>query len=126
MTERAAEPESPPAPSPESAHRPSALSRLFTLRRPISRWLFALMGVVFLLLILGIWGMVTAGEAEERVVSRLVLPSPAETVESLAKKIDQGQGLLGTMINDEQLAKDFKALIKKLKEKPITAKVRLF
>lgn len=50
----------------------------------------------------------------------------AKIVESLAKKIDEGQGLLGAMINDRELAEDFKALVKKFKDKPITAKLKLF
>jgi len=50
----------------------------------------------------------------------------AKAVESFARKLDTGQGLLGVMINDKQLAEDFKAVIKKLKDQPIQAKVKLF
>ncbi len=54
------------------------------------------------------------------------LQKTAGTVEGLAAKLDESQGLLGALINDEELKEDFRALVKKLKDKPITAKVRLF
>ena len=73
------------APEPRAGatgDQPSLGARLFQLRKPIPRWLALGMGVLFLLLILGLWSFVTAGEAEERIVGRLVLPSPAETFDS--------------------------------------------
>jgi phospholipid/cholesterol/gamma-HCH transport system substrate-binding protein len=54
------------------------------------------------------------------------LENTAKTVESLARKLDSGQGLLGAMINDKKLADDFKAVVKKMKDQPIQAKVKLF
>ncbi|MEK7767086.1 MAG: hypothetical protein AAB368_12690, partial [bacterium] len=54
------------------------------------------------------------------------LRQTADVVSGLVGRIDQGKGLMGAMINDEELAKNFKDLVKKLKEQPITAKVRLF
>jgi len=48
-----------------------------------------------------------------------------KAVQGLATKIDQGQGALGALVNDEKMAKDLRALVKKLKDEPITVKVRL-
>lgn len=50
----------------------------------------------------------------------------AEILAGLARKLEDGQGLLGRLIRDEELARDFKALIKKLKDEPVRAKVKLF
>lgn len=54
------------------------------------------------------------------------LQAAAVSVDSVARKLDKGEGLLPTLLNDAELAKDVKAVIKNFKEKPITAKVRLF
>ncbi len=54
------------------------------------------------------------------------LDSAAKQVDLLAGKVTRSEGLLGAMINDPDLKKDFHALIKQLKDKPIQAKVRLF
>lgn len=54
------------------------------------------------------------------------LQTTAIALDAITKKIDGGHGLLATMLNDEQLATNFKDLIKKLKEKPISAKVTLW
>lgn len=54
------------------------------------------------------------------------LHATAKTVDGMITKIDQGKGLLGTMIHDEALAADVKALVKKLRDQPITAKVKWF
>lgn len=48
------------------------------------------------------------------------------TMRGVVKKLDEGKGLLGLLINDPELAADFKKVIKKLKDEPIKAKVRLF
>ncbi|MCP3903195.1 MAG: ABC transporter permease [Planctomycetes bacterium] len=79
MTEPPAETPEPPGPASTA---PSSLRRLTTLRRPISRWLTLAMGVVFVVLVLGVWFLITTGEAEQRVVSPLLLPSPAEAFRS--------------------------------------------
>lgn len=54
------------------------------------------------------------------------IDATTKTVSSIMQKMDQGKGALGTLLNDEELAKNLKALVKKLKDEPITAKVRLF
>jgi NitT/TauT family transport system permease protein len=64
------------APSPEPA--PPRRSR-FSLRRPIPKWEAIAIGIVCLLVVLAVWWFVTRGEYEERIVSPLTLPSPAET-----------------------------------------------
>lgn len=52
---------------------------MFRLRAPIRIWQAILCSVACLALCYGIWWCVTRGEAEERIFSPLVLPSPAET-----------------------------------------------
>lgn len=52
--------------------------------------------------------------------------SAAKQVDALATKVTKSEGLLGALINDPNLKKDFHALIMTLKDKPIQAKVRLF
>lgn len=54
------------------------------------------------------------------------LNSAAKQVDVLATKVTKSEGLLGAVINDPALKKDFHDLIKQLKDKPIQAKVRLF
>ena len=80
MSPSGQEAQTPKQPAQEEA--PSLAARLFGLRKPIPRWLALGMGLLFLLFVFGLWSFVTAGEAEERIVSRLVLPSPSETFES--------------------------------------------
>ena len=48
------------------------------------------------------------------------------TMEGVARKIDSGDGALAVLINDKRFAQDLKDLIKKLKDEPIRAKIRLF
>ncbi|MFV2066683.1 MAG: ABC transporter permease [Pirellulales bacterium] len=57
----------------------SLWSRLFSLRGNIPVWLHAVLGIACILLVVLLWAFVTAGESEQRIVSRTVLPSPAET-----------------------------------------------
>lgn len=79
-----------PAPVPETPEpkavvnvpRRSFLARVFSLRRPLPRWQAFLVGALFLLLLWGLWSVVTAGEPESRIISRSVLPSPGETMDS--------------------------------------------
>ncbi|MEK7477258.1 MAG: MlaD family protein [Candidatus Coatesbacteria bacterium] len=54
------------------------------------------------------------------------LQAAAVSMDSVARKLDTGSGLLPTLLNDPQLALDVKAVVKNFKDKPITAKVRLF
>ena len=48
------------------------------------------------------------------------------TMRGVIRKVDEGKGLLAVLINDPELAADFKKLIKKLKDEPIKANVELF
>lgn len=52
---------------------------LFTFRRPVAAWVAALLGMLCLLLVLGIWWFLTRGPHEERIIGYNSLPSPAET-----------------------------------------------
>jgi len=78
--------------------------------------------------------VLNAGEGPDSVRSAIVranaamtsLQATAASVDSVARKLDQGKGLLGVLLNDEALAKDVKGMIKNFKDHPITAKVRLF
>jgi len=54
-------------------------SSLFTFRRPVSQWVAALLGILCLAAILGIWWFLTRGPHEERLINYASLPSPAET-----------------------------------------------
>ena len=53
------------------------------------------------------------------------MESASQSAMAIAKKIDSGKGSLGVLVNDEKLANDIKALIKKLKDEPITVKMKL-
>lgn len=72
------------APSPGAAPvanaRPVAFGDrdFFVPRRPVSRWASVLLGLLFVTMGLGVWAFVTHGEAEERVISPVLLPSPQE------------------------------------------------
>jgi ABC-type nitrate/sulfonate/bicarbonate transport system permease component len=67
---------SPDATAPAAPGRPG---RSFSLRRPIPAWQAILLGISCVLACLALWWFVTRGEAEERLVGPLTLPSPAET-----------------------------------------------
>lgn len=69
-------------------------------------------------------GLTSALAKTNRVLADL--ESTAGNVDELIKKVESGKGTLGALIQDEKMAEDLKALIKRLKDKPITAKVRLF
>jgi ABC-type nitrate/sulfonate/bicarbonate transport system permease component len=75
-------------PPPAGPHPPGAgigrtISVLFrsglALRRDIPSWQAVLCAAACVALCLGLWWFVTRGEAHERLISPLVLPSPAET-----------------------------------------------
>ncbi len=52
---------------------------LFAFRRPVPPWAAALLGLLCLTLVLGVWWFLTRGPHEERLISYGSLPSPAET-----------------------------------------------
>lgn len=79
----------PPA---EQAGRPASqgfirrtLHEWVSLRSPTPWWRALLLGGLCIAVFLGIWWYVTHGEAEERVVSPITLPSPQETFTSFPK-----------------------------------------
>src|ERR1700733_9604298 len=70
---------SAPDSSSVEAKRPSRHS-FFALRREIPRWQAVLVGILCVCACLGAWWLVTRENAGgERILSRLVLPSPGET-----------------------------------------------
>lgn len=76
------EPAAIPALLVESPRRRPWWKKLFALRGTIPTWLSVLSGVLCLLILLLLWTWATAGIPEERVVSRAVMPSPGEMVDS--------------------------------------------
>jgi ABC-type nitrate/sulfonate/bicarbonate transport system permease component len=74
----------PPAVSrgPAAAGRASAYAGLLRIREPLPAWQAWLLGLLPVVVLLGLWAAVTAGVAEERVISPTILPSPAEVVRS--------------------------------------------
>jgi NitT/TauT family transport system permease protein len=52
------------------------------IREPVSTWLKILLGMIPVFLIFLIWVLLTAGEAEFRVISPVILPSPLEVIQS--------------------------------------------
>ncbi len=61
-----------------------------------------------------------------RLNSTLVsLEDTSRSAQAIAKKIDAGKGALGVLVNDEGLARDIRAMVKKLKDEPINVKLKL-
>ena len=52
------------------------------IREPVSTWLKIPLGMIPVFLIFLIWVLLTTGEAESRVISPVILPSPLEVVQS--------------------------------------------
>lgn len=76
--------DTPQAPAPAAPIPPApptiAPGRGLSLRRPIPRWQAILLGILCVLSVAVLWWAVTLGEeGHKRLVSPLVLPSPAET-----------------------------------------------
>jgi ABC-type nitrate/sulfonate/bicarbonate transport system permease component len=63
----------------DSTRGDSFAGSLFTFRRPISPWTAALLGILCLAFVLGLWWFLTRGPHEERLLGYNSLPSPAET-----------------------------------------------
>jgi NitT/TauT family transport system permease protein len=75
-----APPAGPAPPGPGIGRTISVLLRSgLALRRAIPTWQTVLFAVACVGLCLGVWWFVTRGEPDERIISPLVLPSPAET-----------------------------------------------
>jgi NitT/TauT family transport system permease protein len=60
----------------------SAYAGLLRIREPLPAWQSWLLGMLPVAILLALWAAVTAGVAEERVISPTILPSPAEVVRS--------------------------------------------
>jgi len=58
------------------------LADLFKLRQDPPRWEAYIWGVCGILAVLGVWWLATLGEADERFVSPVILPSPGEVAAS--------------------------------------------
>ncbi len=61
----------------------TAVGRFFKIREEVGPLPRLLLGLAPILVILGVWLLLTHGRAENRVVSPLILPSPAEVLRSL-------------------------------------------
>lgn len=59
------------------------LGRWTEIREPVARPLAIALGVVPVVVIVGLWALMTHGAAEERIISPVILPSPAEVAGSL-------------------------------------------
>ena len=71
-----------PATPAEPPRRPPWWKNLFALRGSIPTWLGVLASLLCILLLLLLWTWATAGIPEERIISRAVMPSPSEMVDS--------------------------------------------
>lgn len=75
----------PPAAGPPLARPappPAANTGLLRIREPLAAWKAALFGLLPVLALVLAWSFVTAGAAEERVISPTILPSPGEVIAS--------------------------------------------
>lgn len=77
--------------TPGAAAPGGGAAALFLVRAPLPRAVGLLLAGVFLALVLGAWWGVTRGPVEERLVSSVILPSPAEVAESLPSLITRRQ-----------------------------------
>ncbi|HUL77770.1 MAG TPA: ABC transporter permease [Vicinamibacteria bacterium] len=71
------------SPSPRREPAPSAEAGLLRIREPIPAWQSWLLGIVPVAVLLLVWFGATLGDAEARLISPTILPSPAEVVASL-------------------------------------------
>ena len=63
----------------------SWLGRLLVIRETLPAWLHWVLGTVPIVLLVGLWWLVTgSGPAEERIISPTILPSPAEVASSFS------------------------------------------
>ncbi len=62
--------------------RASAYAGLLRIREPLPVWQSWLLGLLPVFVLLALWAAVTAGVAEERLISPTILPSPLEVVRS--------------------------------------------
>jgi NitT/TauT family transport system permease protein len=97
-----------PSPDALESAAPRRASNHFALRRPIPRWQSILLGIACILVCLAIWWFITWGEqGETRIVSPLILPSPAETFGSFHDLWFRGQLTRNTLITLRRVALGF-------------------
>ncbi len=82
MTSSASAPADGPRLRPGTPPAPSVYAGLLRIREPLPAWVSWLLGMVPVAVLLALWAAVTAGAAEERVISPTILPSPLEVVRS--------------------------------------------
>jgi ABC-type nitrate/sulfonate/bicarbonate transport system permease component len=68
-----------------AAAPPQPALQWLKIREPLSARLKVGLGIIPLLLLLGIWGLLTAGAAQERIISGAILPSPWEVARSFSR-----------------------------------------
>ena len=56
---------------------------IFKIRSPLPHPVTLVLGIIPILILLGIWWLMTSGPVEERTISPTILPSPAEVVKSI-------------------------------------------
>jgi ABC-type nitrate/sulfonate/bicarbonate transport system permease component len=56
---------------------------IFKIRSPLPRPVTMVLGMIPILILLGIWWLMTSGPVEERTISPTILPSPVEVVKSI-------------------------------------------
>jgi NitT/TauT family transport system permease protein len=67
----------------EAVHHSAIAAGWLRIREEVPAWQWWILGVIPILALLGLWWAVTAGsEAEERLISPTILPSPLEVVQS--------------------------------------------
>jgi len=71
------------SPPPRREPPPSAEAGLLRIREPIPAWQSWLLGIIPVAVLLLVWFGATLGDAEARLISPTILPSPAEVVASL-------------------------------------------
>jgi NitT/TauT family transport system permease protein len=84
MPEERDDKKTPAAPAAGVPEKPEGARRfLLGIREPVPAWLAVVLGLIPILLLLLLWVFVTSGaQAEDRIISPTILPSPLEVVRS--------------------------------------------
>jgi ABC-type nitrate/sulfonate/bicarbonate transport system permease component len=106
-----ATPAPPAGPAPPGAGIGRSIAVLlrsgFALRREISIWQTVAFAMACVLLCLGLWWFVTRGDNDERIMSPLVLPSPAETFADFPSLWSERYLTVNTVITLKRVALGF-------------------